>query len=163
MVTEKISPTLMGRCECFDCFIWPFMKQGCNIMNKKVLGKHLVNVSFGISTSAWNFCISYPKSSIFCRRDPRPLYIFCSTRIPVQWRASMCQMCRVWHLSSQAALSWAPYATLWAPTIYFTHGGAHMPMLLCQFIQAPFSLLPPHPHILSLCLSFYSCPANVAL
>lgn len=67
----------------------PFMKQGCNIVNKKVLAKSLVNGPFGISTSAWNFCISYPESSIFCRRDTRPPYIFCGTCIPVPWRASV--------------------------------------------------------------------------
>ena len=37
VVTGKITPRLMSRCERFDCFIWPFMKQGCNIIDKKVL------------------------------------------------------------------------------------------------------------------------------
>lgn len=73
-----------------------------------------------------------------------------------------CQICRLWHLSYPAALSWAPYAIPQVPTVCFTHGSARMPMLLSQFIQPPFSLLPPHPHIISLCLSFYSCPAKVA-
>ena len=42
--------------------------------------------------------------------------------------------------------------------IYFTHGSVFMSNLISQFI--PLSPPPLCPHVRSLCLPFYSCPAN---
>lgn len=151
----------MGRCECFDCFIWPFMKQDCNIINKKVSGKVLW-MSFGISTSAWNFCGLYPESSIYCRRDTGPpQLLFCGTCIPVQWTVSMVSDMQAMtsELSCSTELSSSCYTAGSANCLFYTWQYMYAYATSSQFIQPPFSLLflLPHPHLFS--MSVFSLPS----
>ena len=62
-------------------------------------------------------------------------------------------------LGHHRAQSWAPCAIRQVPiAVYFTHGSVYMSIPISQFI--PPSLPPPCPHVHSLCLHLYSCPAN---
>lgn len=145
----------------FDCFIWPFMKQDCNIINKKVSEEKSVMSFLESAQVHGNFCISYPESSIYCRRDTGPPYIFCGTCIPVQWTVSMVSDMQAMTSELSCSTELSSYAIPQVPTVCFTHGSVRMLMLLSQFIQP----LPPSSsstHLFYVCLLF-PCPTNVAL
>lgn len=132
------------------------------LLTRKSRRKSLVNGSLE-SAQGMELLYPYPESSIYCRRDTGPPYIFCGTCIPVQWTVSMVSDMQAMtsELSCSTELSSLCY-TEEVLHLFVLHMAAHAYATL-PIHPAPFSLLPPHPHIFSLCLSSFSCPTNVAL
>ena len=62
-------------------------------------------------------------------------------------------------LGHHSVPSWAPCAIEQLPTSYFTHGGVYIYHCSSPNLSHP-PLLPLCPHVHSLCLCLYSCPAN---